>query len=254
MEGTRRRFSRSRALSRDVLYYHRQVPTCAHSRVLDLAEPARLRTLIPRRISWTMLFLKAFGLVAERVPPLRQLYFRWPWPHLYEHSHSVAMLAIQREYRGEPWLFWGRFIQPEAMPLEELQAKLERYLTGDVERVFRLYLTMSRMPLLMRRSVWWWTLNVSGGTRARRTGTFFLTTLASRGVEIEHPPAFLTSNLTYGPLDEHGRSRVTLAYDHRLMDGSLVADCLEQLEQTLNGAIAAELRTLADGPRRRDAA
>jgi hypothetical protein len=87
-------------------------------------------------------------------------------------------------------------------------------------------------------------LNVSLSKRASRSGTFFLTTLAGKGVEIQDPPAFLTSNLTYGPLDQQYRSRVTMSYDHRLMDGSFVADCLLELERVLNGPIADELKSI----------
>ena len=87
-------------------------------------------------------------------------------------------------------------------------------------------------------------MNVEGKQRARRVGTFFLTTLAGKGVEIQDPPAFLTSNLTYGPLDDRGCCRVTISYDHRLMDGAYVADCLIELEQTLNGESARELEAI----------
>ena len=71
-----------------------------------------------------------------------------------------------------------------------------------------------------------------------------MTTLAGKGVEIQDPPAFLTSNLTYGPLDGQGRCRVTISYDHRLMDGSFIADCLIELEHVLNGTIADELQAI----------
>ena len=103
---------------------------------------------------------------------------------------------------------------------------------------------LSAFPTWFRRIAWWLTLNVSGQTRVRRCGTFFLTTVGSRGAEISHPPGFLTSGLTFGPIDEHGRSRVTLAYDHRLLDGRMVADILADLDATLNGAIVHELESM----------
>ncbi len=77
--------------------------------------------------------------------------------------------------------------------------------------------------------------------RAKRMGTFLLTTIAGSGAEIQHPPGFLTSNLTYGPIDERGFSRVTIAYDHRLMDGKYIADTLCELEETLASSLVAEL-------------
>jgi len=191
-----------------------------------------------------VLFIKAFANVAVTCPPLRQNWFGWPWDHLYEHPHSVAMIATHRDFRDEPWLFWSRFINPEGESLPSLQRRLDRYLTEPPETIFKQQWLFSGLPKVVRRVLWWWNLNVSGPKRAKRAGTFFLTTLAGQGAEIAHPPAFLTSNITYGPLDERGCCRVTIAYDHRLMDGSLVAKCLADLEQTLKGPISRELEQL----------
>jgi hypothetical protein len=126
-----------------------------------------------------------------------------------------------------------------------LQVRLDRYLTEPAPLAFRKQWKLSAMPSWLRRIAWWTLLNVSGQRRVKRCGTFFLTTISSRGAEIRHPPGFLTGGLTFGPIDEQGRSRVTLAYDHRLLDGRMVADILADLEVTLNGIIAAELVTLA---------
>lgn len=240
----RMRLPRSRALPCDVLHYHAKVPTCAHDRLCDLTEVIEVRGRAKERISWTLLFLKAFSLVAREYPVLRQIYQPWPWPHVYQHPHSVGMLAIQREHLGEPWLFWGRFNSPDTQPLSEMQKQLDRYLNAPVPEVFKRQWKLSAFPTPIRRLFWWWNLNASGSKRPRRTGTFFLTTLAGQGAEIQHPPAFLTSNLTYGPFDENGRCRVTIAYDHRLTDGLLIAECLEALEATINSRIAQELKQL----------
>ena len=239
---------RSRRLTLDVLHYHKQSATCAHDRLIDLSRLAELRSRLPVRISWSILFIKAFGIVAADRPVLRQTFQRWPWRHLYQHSQNVAMLATHRVHQEEPWVFWSRFVQPEAHPLPVLQAKLERYLTEPVKKIFRQQWQLSGLPTFLRRTLWWWTFNVAVSKRAHRSGTFFLTTLAGKGVEIQDPPAFLTTNLTYGPLDEQNRSRVTMSYDHRLMDGSYVADCLIELEKVLNGAITAELEAIVSAP------
>lgn len=239
--------SRSRRLTIDVLHYNRRVPTCAHDRRCDLSRVAELRAQLPTRISWSLLFIKAFALVAEKHPVLRQAYIEWPWPHVFQHADSVAMLATQREHRGESWLFWSRFVKPEGRSLAEMQHALDQYQSEPVEKIFIQQWRLSGLPTFLRRCCWWWTLNFAGAKRAKRAGTFFLTTLAGKGVEIQDPPAFLTSNLTYGPLDESGCCRVTLSYDHRLMDGSTVADCLIDLEATLNREIIQELETMIAG-------
>jgi hypothetical protein len=241
---------RSRRLVIDVLHLHRKVPTTAHDRICDLSAVAAARDSGGARISWALLFIKAYALVALRYPPLRQFFMRWPWPHLYQHPTSVATVVTHRDVDGEPWIFWSRFITPETKPLTALQAKLNRYQTGPVQTVFRTQWLASGLPTLIRRLCLWYTLNVSGQMRAKITSTFGLTTIGSRGAEIQHPPGFLTGTLTFGPIDKQGRCRITLAYDHRLLDGRMVADILADLERTLNGVIAEELQSLAESPRR----
>ncbi len=191
-----------------------------------------------------MLFIKAFGIVAERRPVLRQTFQRWPWAHIYQHPRNVAMLATHRMLNNEAWVFHARFEQPERQTLLQLQFGLNRYLNEPADTIFRKQWELSGLPTFARRFLWWWTMNIALSKRAHRLGTFFLTTLAGKGVEIQDPPAYFTSNLTYGPLDDQNRCRVTLSYDHRLMDGSMVADCLAELEAVLNGAIAVELQEI----------
>ena len=243
---------RSRRLILDVLHYHKQAATCAHDRFFDLSRLARLRselsTQLSTRVSWSLLFIKAFAIVAAERPVLRQTFQYWPWPHLYQHRQNVATMAIHRIHQDQSWVLWGRFSQPETQSLVDLQTRLDRYQTEPVPKIFRQQWQLSGLPTFLRRILWWWTLNISLSKRASRSGTFFLTTLAGKGVEIQDPPGFLTSNLTYGPLDQQQRSRVTMSYDHRVMDGSFVADCLLELERVLNGPIADELKSMLAKP------
>jgi hypothetical protein len=235
---------RSRRLTMDVLHYNRRVATCAHDRRFDLSRVAELRSRLPIRISWSLLFIKAFAIVASRRNVLRQAYVSWPWPHVIELPHSVAMMATHREYLDQRWVFWSRFSRPEQRSLIDMQRALDKYLTEPVKKAFLRQFQLSYLPTFARRCIWWWLLNVAGWKRAKLIGTFFLTTLSGKGVEIQDPPSFHTSNLTYGPLDEHGCCRVTFSYDHRLMDGAYVADCLIEWEAALNGEIAQELEQL----------
>jgi hypothetical protein len=241
------RVPRSRRLTIDLLHYRAKVPTCAHDRNCDFRRVAEARDRCPVRISWSMIFIKAFGLAAARCPAMRQMYLPLPWPHIYQHPTSVAMVATHRDFRGEPWLFWSRFDRPESRPLVRLQAMLAHYQSAPVEEVFTRQLQLSGLPTPLRRLLWSWTFYVGGPARVRRSGTFFLTTIAGQGAEIQHPPAFLTANATYGPIDERGKSRVTIAYDHRLMDGRLVAGVLADIDAALGGPIVAELDAVSAG-------
>lgn len=244
--GRRIRIPASRRLSWDLLYFHRDVPLCAHDRRMNLAPVSETRSACAERISWPALFLKAYAIVSQQVPELRQTWYRWPWAHLYQHPSSVATLTVQREMNGEPWLFWGQLPSPELKSLSELQVAINRFRDGEVREVFRKQLQLAKLPTVFRRMIWWWNLNVATASRAKRLGTFFLSTLAGRGAEIQLPPSIHTGCLTFGPLDENGMARVTLAYDHRIMDGALVADILQRLEETLNGVLMHELRGMQE--------
>lgn len=59
----------------------------------------------------------------------------------------------------------------------------------------------------------------------------------ARKIRFPHEPRLVS--------DEARRSNVTLVCDHRVLDGYLGAECLQQLEAVLLGAICDELAALA---------
>ena len=237
---------RNRRLTWDLLWFNRSVPQCGHDRICNLSKLADVRASCPVRISWPALFLKAYGIVAEEFPELRQIWYRWPWGHLYQHPQSVGILTVQREYRDVPWLFWGRISQPEAMALTEIQAAIDRLTSGEPRQLFRNELQLAALPTVLRRMIWGWNIHMAKRKRAKRLGTFFLSTLSGKGVEIQIPPAIQTGCLTYGPLNQRGEVRVTLAYDHRIMDGAIVAEILGRLETVLSGTLCSDLLQLSE--------
>ena len=217
---------------------------------MSLGELEQLRSELPVRISWPVLLLKAFGTVTTRHARLRQTWRTFPWSHLYQHQASAGTICVSRRFREDDWLFWARFRNPSATPLVELQERLDGFAHRPVEKVFRQQLTLSGLPTLARRLIWWSLLNLSGEKRATRIGTFSISSVAGRGAEIQRPPGFVTSVLTLGPLNDEGRSRITISYDHRVMDGGFVAQFLKELEAELRGPIQTELESLSEQHRR----
>lgn len=232
---------RNRRLSWDLLHFNKSVPQCAHSRTMNLAAIAEARSHSAVRISWPALFIKAFAIVAAEVPELRQTWYRWPFAHLYQHPSSNGVLTVQRQFRNAPWLFWGCIEKPEELSLEEIQNRIQQFTTECPKRIFRQQVRLAGLPTLLRRMIWGWNIHVAKSKRASRLGTFFLSTLAGQETEIQVPPSIQTGCLTYGPLDEGGLCRVTLAYDHRVMDGAAVAGILKCLELTLLETVRPEL-------------
>jgi hypothetical protein len=251
----RLRLSRNRQLIGDLLYFSSRVPRFPVEKVIRLAEVAELReqALVAGpdnsngRISWAVLFLKAYALVAVDCPALRRAYLRWPWPHLGEMPNSVGMLTINRADpgSGEDRLCWGRFLQPERQSLVEMQNALHQYLTGDIEKTFRRQTELGWLPMPLRRLIWSMNLNTLGSKRSRRIGTFSISTLAGQGAWNRYHPSIHATSLTYGPLDERGEALVTLICDHRVLDGMLAAKVISHLEAALRGPIARELATIA---------
>ena len=241
---TIRSITSNRALVLDLLALSARHAYFPVEQTFELAELAALRAAAPRRISWTVLFMKAYAVVAAEIPQLRQAYCRWPWPRLCECGDNVAMVAINREHLGEERLCWGRFMSPESQTLAELQDALDAYQREPVDTIFRRQVRLSKCPTLLRRLALWLNLNFSRKRRSKRLGTFSMSTLAGQNSLNRFHPTLLTTSLSFGPLDERGRTLVTLICDHRVLDGALAARALSSLQALLRGAISDELRTM----------
>jgi hypothetical protein len=239
-----RSLSRNRALVLDLIALSPRHAYFPAERLFDLSDISELRRIAQRRISWTVLFMKAYSIVAAENPQLRQAYCRWPWPRLCECVENVAMVAINREFDGGDRLCWGRFISPEQQSIADLQEALDAYQCEPVEGIFRRQVRLSKCPMPLRRMALWMNLNFASKRRAKRLGTYSMSTLAGQQTFNRFHPTLLTTSLTFGPLDERGQSLVTLICDHRVLDGTLAARILSTLQSTLANPIADELRSL----------
>jgi hypothetical protein len=229
----------------DLLHLARKVPTIPVQRRMRLAPlvAARAAAATPRP-SWCAVFTKAYGFVNAAYPQLRRCYVPFPWPRLYEHPRSVAKVAVERLYEGEPAVFYAHVPEPHRLPLHHIDARLRRYKEDPLESIgsFRRYLRLCRMPWPIRRAAWWMALNMFGTQRARYLGTFGVTTYSGLGASSLHPINLNTTTLNYGVFEPDGSLDVRLTYDHRVLDGSTVARALADLERALLHEIVAELR------------
>jgi hypothetical protein len=188
-------------------------------------------------------FLKAYSLVSNEFPPLRRAYLGLPWPHLREYPTTVASVAFEREYLGEPCVFFGRIADPANLSLREIHARVRWFAEAPIESVkpFKKMLSFAGLPRPLRRALLWSGLNLPR-TRPGQFGTFGLSVYSSLGAESLHPLSPMTTTLTYGCIDADGCVSVRLIYDHRVLDGANVARALGKLEDKLNGPILTELR------------
>jgi hypothetical protein len=235
-----------RRLICDLMHFARKVPTVPVQRRMRLAAVVAAREAAATRPSWCTLFTKAYGLVAAARPPLRRAYLSFPRPHLYEHPVNVATVAVERRFGDEDAVFFAPLRQPERLSLPDLDARIRRLKEQPLETVgaFRRALLVSRLPLPLRRFLWWFGLNVSGRKRSQIMGTFGVSVYSGLGAAGLHPLSVATTTLTYGVLEAGGAVDVRLVYDHRVLDGATVARALADLERALNHEILAELRSL----------
>ena len=111
--------SRPRRFTLDVLAMAAAVPSIPVQRRMNLGAVAAARQ-VAGRPGWPAVFLKAYGAVARQTPALRRAYIQLPWPHLVEYPTSVASVAVEREYEGEPAVFFARIWEPANHSLADL--------------------------------------------------------------------------------------------------------------------------------------
>jgi hypothetical protein len=232
-----------RRLVTDLMHFSQQVPSVVADRRMDLGPLLEARLAAPVRPSWTVLFAKAYGLLSRDYPELRRSYLKFPWPHLYEHPHSVVALNVERRLPDEDIVLFCLIRSPENRTLEELETLVRRHKEEPIEtlRSYRRAVSVGRIPWPLRHWFWWSALNLFGRRRCHNFGTFSLTSVAAQGAGLLRVIPLLTSALHYGLFDEHGRLDVRITWDHRVLDGATIARVLTDLETVLNRDIVREL-------------
>jgi len=249
-KGRRLSLSPARKMVLEILHHGRKVPALPLSKVMNVHKLVEARRA-GAFVSWTAIFMKGYALVAQQHSELRRAFIPFPWRHLYEHPISECGVLLEREFEGENMVLGAKIRGPERQPLAELDEHLRFFRNAPIQEVgdFRQWLRLGRLPGILRRLVFWTTLNLSGYKRAKRLGTFAISSLGSLGVEQQHPISPLTTYLTFGPIAPTGEVNVKIIYDHRVMDGRIVARCLTDLEAALNTCVLDELRAMVPGDR-----
>ncbi|TGQ28214.1 MULTISPECIES: hypothetical protein [unclassified Mesorhizobium] len=242
MRGRALKLSAPRRLVGDLMRFSIGVPRVAVQRQMNLGPLVAARMAQQTRPSWTAIFLKGYALLAREMPELRRAYVKLPWPQLYEYPASVASIAHEREYDGEPAVLLSCIKCPERYSITELEASIHAARSRPILEVteFRRALRMARAPAPLRWLLMWLGLNIAR-QRANYFGTFQLSVYSGLGAESLNPLTPLTTLLNYGPIGEDGSVNVRIHYDHRVMDGANVARALERFEKILNGAVANEV-------------
>jgi pyruvate/2-oxoglutarate dehydrogenase complex dihydrolipoamide acyltransferase (E2) component len=248
MRGRAISLSIPRRIIADMMYFAASVPTVAAQRRMQLAAVVDARAQCAGRPSWPAIFTKAHARVAQDMPELRRAYLTLPWPHLYEYPASVAHVAVERDYAGEPGVFGCVIKDPAALPLQDIDRRIKHAAQAPLAQVSNAVraANIARLPLLVRRLLMWLGLSV-GRYRANHFGTFAVSAVSSLGTDILTPLSVWTTLLNYGVLAGDGSLDVRIIFDHRAVDGATIARALARLEEVLTGSIVQELRGGPDG-------
>lgn len=245
MKGHAVPLSLPRRLATEFSYAGARVPRATLSMRLALAPLVAARGNAADRPPWSAIFARAFGLAAQDLPVLRQVYVQLPRPRLYQLPAAVACIVVSRDWRGEPALFFARIKDPGALPLAAIAARIREAKTAPVESLDenRRALAIARLPWPLRRLMVWLGLNL-GRQVPNWWGTFGISVLGGERVAISSVVSPWAGFLNYGPIGPDGGVEVFFSFDHRVMDGLAGARVLQALEARLLGPVLAELRAM----------
>ena len=245
--GKRIALSNGRRLVDDVIRMANQTPLAGLSGDFDFSTLAKYRRLAKPKISWNVIYMKAYAQACRRMPELRQGYASFPWPYLYEHDKPVCKMTIAREYQGEERLFFARFNSPDYYALPELQAKYDHYRKAPIESIkqFRHQIRFAKTPAMLRRLAWWMLFNVWPEKRATHMGTFGMSISGYNGVYGSKHLGPNTTTLGVDPMPRGGKSKLVLTFDHRVLDGTPATRAFSLMQRMMKNRIHRELAALA---------
>jgi len=244
MRGRSIPLSAARKLVVDLTLFH--VPSVPVQRLMNVAPLVAARAAAKKRPAWSAIFAKAYAIAADEIPLLRRAYVKFPSPHLYEYPISTLSMVIEREYQGEMVVLTTLIRDPARMSLASLTATIRDAQTQPVEKVrsFKRMLDLAGWPTPLRRLIWWLGLNI-GRQRGNYFGSYGVTVYSNLGSESLHPLSPLTGTLNYGVISADGSVAVRIMYDHRVLDGAMVARALAAIDKALHGPLLDELKSMA---------
>jgi pyruvate/2-oxoglutarate dehydrogenase complex dihydrolipoamide acyltransferase (E2) component len=236
MQGRSIPLSPSRSFIADLSHAARQMPQGVIGRRIDISAVLAARKRMDKPVPMTAFFIKAWAEAARDLPELRRSYCVLPWPRLFEHNTSVASLMVERTIDDEKVLFPARIKSPAERSLQDIAADIDAALNKPIDEISRnrLILLVSRLPLPLRRMIWWYAFNMPRH-RQHYVGTFGVSAVGHLGASILQPVSPVTTFLGYGPFAPDGTVDITVGFDHRVMDGAVIARAMALLEEKLKG-------------------
>ncbi|OIK28717.1 2-oxo acid dehydrogenase subunit E2 [Streptomyces malaysiense] len=208
------------------------------------------------RYSTAAYVLHAAGRVLARHPEANAALGGRLWPRIARFPHVNGKLTLDKTLDGQRVVLSTVVPGLQRATLQEIQRHLEQFRDGDPDTMpeFERLRRLHRAPLLIGSTAFRLAAGRLRG-RDRLMGTVAVTSLGHRPVDGFHSVGGTTTTLGLGrtvdrPVVRDGRvtvapvMRLSLTFDHRVIDGAEAADVLGELKEHLE-----EFRTdAADEP------
>jgi hypothetical protein len=236
----------------DVVHFGRKSHVVAGNWTINVAAAAAARRRRHPPVGWGAIWVKAMALASRQWPELRSAYLPYPWPHLYLHPHAVATLVVERTWNSRRAVFFDQIRCPERLSLEDIDVVVKGLRKRPVESVggYRRLIRFSRLPRLVRRAVWGFSLRWCGRLRSRYFGTYSVHSFPVRGAQVMQSTTPISFSLIYGLPGPDGDVLVQLLMDHRIVDGLTAHRVVRAIEAAMKTDIVAELTAAAGRPDR----
>jgi pyruvate/2-oxoglutarate dehydrogenase complex dihydrolipoamide acyltransferase (E2) component len=169
------------------------------------------------------------------------------WPRIAHHEHVCGKLTLDRTLGGRRVVLAAVLPDLDLADLDGIQRLVEHYRDGDPEKMdeFAGVRALHRLPAAIGALAYRRTVRPLRN-RARRVGTFAVTSLGHRPVHSFHSVGGTTVTLGLGqiadrPVVRGGElavaplMRLSLSFDHRVIDGAEAADVLTEIKDGLEG-------------------
>jgi hypothetical protein len=143
---------------------------------------------------------------------------------------------IERMYEGESAAFPFRIRNPSWLPIVQLSETIRNAKTAPIEEMtdFVRVVRISALPWPLRRLLWW-IAHSFGRLRASYFGTFIVSVYSSLGADPLYGISPGTALLTYGVIASDGEADVRIMWDHRVLDGAVIARACANGRGALHG-------------------
>ncbi|MEU3555190.1 2-oxo acid dehydrogenase subunit E2 [Streptomyces fragilis] len=201
-----------------------------------------------RRYSTVSYVLHAAGRVLARHPDANAAVRGGPRrPRVARYPFVNGKVALDSTLEGRRVVLGAVVPDVHEAGLDEIQSHLDRVRQGDPERLpeFEGIRRLHRLPWAEARKQFRHAAD-SLALRPHVTGTFAVTSLGHRAVDAFHSVGGTTTTFGVGrildrPVVHEGRitvapvMRLSLSFDHRVIDGAEAADVLTEVKEALEG-------------------